>query len=1000
MKAMLRRAVALAVLAGAFAATPAQFGKNKINYETFDWRVYHSPHFDVYHYASTEPFLEEIVSYAESAYVEISTKLDHELRWRVPMIVYKTHGEFEQTNVALQEIPEFVAAFSEPAQNRMVLPIDLPPDKLYELVAHELTHIFQYSMFFEGYLGRAIRSDPPAWLIEGMASYLAQDEDNLDRMAIRDAVVNNILPPIQALTVVTFLTYRYGHAVFDYIEQEHGEEGVRTFLFEFRKNLLAGDVGKAIKDAFGYDIDEFNRRFNRFLRQRYFPVLLEKKSPDDYGTEIGLKKRPGTYTFSPTISPSGELVAALSTPKQELDLVVLSADDGKLIRNLTKGWTNDYIHLVAAAFEGKRDLSWSPAGDQVAVFARRENRWPLLIFDALSGERLRNIPLREHEIVECASPAFSPDGRRVAFEGNREGVVDIFELELESGQVRNLTQDQFFDANPWYAADGKTLLYNRRIGEYWKIFAVDVGDAARKTQLTFGPSSDIQPSYSTDAGTVFFSSDRSEYGVFNIHSLDLSTGDIAQHTDLTGGAFAPTELAEREGKRYLAFAAYFEGTFRLYRMPLEEPEGTSALEEPLEESIEAEPFEPPLNLTIDEQAKEDYKLKWDLEAPGFTVGVADDGTLLSAAAIEFSDLLGDHRVRVQAYSVEDFASYQASYFNLKHRFNWGAGAYDSRDFFLAQGAAGNLTVAERRTTGAQAFYQYPLSRHYRFDAAVGAQDFSQDEFDLDASFAAGVPVFRSFDATFGTAQLDFVGDTTRFQSWGPFQGKRFNIGVLYAPELSGDAAGDINEYRLDFRAYKQATRRSLLAFRAATLLNEGEEQYLYGFGGVNQLRGWDFREFVGNNLAWANVEFRFPLVDRLRFPVFELTQIRGFFFADAGAAWLDDDRWYDPELRVSGSPFRGGVRIDPDGTPIEFDFWDGDNDRPQDLRITYGTGFQLFFLGLQLNWVWSQRMDYTRFCSPSDLTECVFDPASAAPLEKRKIDGGGTRTDFYISYDW
>ena len=47
-------------------------------------------------------------------------------------------------------------------------------------------------------------------------------------MAIRDAVVNNILPPIQALNVVTFLTYRYGHAIFDYIEQEHGKEGLRT----------------------------------------------------------------------------------------------------------------------------------------------------------------------------------------------------------------------------------------------------------------------------------------------------------------------------------------------------------------------------------------------------------------------------------------------------------------------------------------------------------------------------------------------------------------------------------------------------------------------------------------------------------------------------------------------------------------------------------------------------------------------------------------------------
>ena len=84
------------------------------------------------------------------------------------------------------------------------------------------------------------------------------------------------------------------------------------------------------------------------------------------------------------------------------------------------------------------------------------------------------------DIVECASPAFSPDGTRIAFEGNRDGVVDIFEVELETEEVRNLTQDDFFDANPWYSADGKTLLYNRRIGSHWKIFSVDLDDPSKQ----------------------------------------------------------------------------------------------------------------------------------------------------------------------------------------------------------------------------------------------------------------------------------------------------------------------------------------------------------------------------------------------------------------------------------------------------------------------------------------------------------------------------------------
>jgi hypothetical protein len=147
-----------------------------------------------------------------------------------------------------------------------------------------------------------------------MASYFGQDEETLDLMVIRDAVVNNYIPPLQAFDSLSYLSYRFGHAVFDFIEQDYGKEGVRNFIYEYRKVLLTGNVEKAVKEAFGTDIDAFNRNFNRFLRKKYLPVLMEKKSPDDYGKEIGIHER-GVFTFSPTISPSGELVAALSSPR-------------------------------------------------------------------------------------------------------------------------------------------------------------------------------------------------------------------------------------------------------------------------------------------------------------------------------------------------------------------------------------------------------------------------------------------------------------------------------------------------------------------------------------------------------------------------------------------------------------------------------------------------------------------------------------------------------------
>ena len=1000
MRSLVRRIplVAMVVTVALFPAF-GQFGKNKIQYDKFQWKVYQAPHFDVHYYGAGENFLEEIVSYAESAYVKISKDLDHELRTRTPLVIYNTHAEFEQTNIVLQEIPEAVGAFAEAIQNRMVLPIDLPPDDLYELIAHELTHIFEYSILFEGNIGRAIRSNPPLWFMEGLASYLAHDEDSLDQMAIRDAVVNNILPPVQALTTLSFLTYRYGHAVFDFIEQEHGVEGLRSFIFEYRKVLLTNNLGKAVKEAFGYDIGEFNRRFNRYLRRKYFPVLLEKKSPDDYGTEIGIKK-PGVFTFSPTISPSGELVATLSTPTRlDLDLVVLSAN-GEKVRNVTKGWTNRYQNLVAESFSGRRDLSWSPASDLVAVFARKEGKRRLLIYDALSGKMKHNIQLPG--IAECSSPAFSPDGARLAFEGNQEGVVDIFEIDLETREIRNLTQDGFFDANPWYAPDGKSLLYNRRIGSYWKIFSVDMEDATRKTQLSFGPSHDIQPAYSRDASRIYFSSDRSPYRVFNIHAVDLNTGEITQHTDVVGGCFSPAELAERDGEPYIAFVAFFEGTFRLYRMPVlgsdttlqakdqqenlgEDPQDTPA-EDPQEPPVEVEPFEPPLRLTVDEDKKTDYKVKYSLERPGVTVGLTDDGTFLSNIALEFTDLLGDRRIQVLATTVSNFANLSGTFLNLKKRYNWGVTVFDFRDYYAVN--VSNRDQIER-VSGVSAFLQYPMSRYYRVTLSGGYSDRSSDF--LVFNPITGQTEFFEINERLAISNVALTGDTTRYQSFGPFQGKRFNLGVLFGKNVGGDPLDDILQYNLDFRAYKQATRRSVLAWRLAGIYNAQQETF-YAIGGLNQLRGYTFREFVGSNIAWSNLEFRFPLAEQIAFPILSLVQIRGFLFLDVATAWFGNETWWDPSLR--------SIRIDVTGRAVPFKFWDSDNDRLQDGRASYGLGFHFLFLGgLQFNWAWAKRVEHTGFARDPLTGLAALDPLTGEPI-KIKVKDSKTRMDFYIIYDW
>ncbi len=954
-------AVLVVALSPGISFGQAQFGKNKVHYRTFDWHVYRSPHFDVYYYPEGEPFLEQVVSYAESAYLYLSQALDHEPKFRVPVIYYRTHAEFEQTNILLSSLPEGYLAFAEPLEHRVALSIDHPLDELYELIVHELTHIFEYSILFQDSLGRAVRGRPPGWLMEGLASYLAKDEDNIDQLVVRDAVINGLVPPITRVTGVSFLTYRYGHAAFDFIESEWGAEGLRTFLSEYRRVLLTSNIEKSIKEAFGIDAEEFDRLFKRYLRKKYLPTLLEKGEPEDYGKEIGIKL-PGVVTVSPVLSPSGDLVAVLTNRYNDLDVVVLSAKDGEVIKNLTRGFTNAYEYVSSMAFQGMADLTWSPDGDRVAVFVRKEDRRLLLIADALTG---RQVALLEVNAANAASPAFSPDGRTMLFSGNVDGIVDIFELDLETGESRNITNDEYHDSNPSWSADGTTILYNRRVDAYEKIFLLDYEDPSRKTQVTFGPTSDITPAFSRDGKKVYYSSDAGKEGIFNLYSLDLDSGVVKKYTDVAGGIFQPQDRPAQEGKDTVVATTFSKGRFRLFEVDVTKPLEVISPEERAEQITDLEPFEAPLKLTVDEEEKAPLKKRtYHIETvPQVGIGVANDGTIYGDAFLLFSDLLGDRRFWVNVTSVANYQNFDVGYVNLESRLHYNFRIIDYRDFVLYGTTSGELDrVRANRVTGGSAGLSYPLSKNYRVEASLGV--YGRDVLDtglvhLDDPNTPNAADFGfltndTLKTTDAILSGSLVGDTVRYNPWGPWHGKRFNFTVAGAPFTSGDEEGNFVNYSLDFRAYGKVTTRSLFAFRLSSIVSTGPGARLFGLGGINQLRGYDFREFIGDRAAWMNLEFRFPLVDELRLPFGSLHWFRGLIFLDVGAAWTQDNYFFDREYGDIGLIYLLGQP----GVFREFKFWNSDENMLQDGRASYGLGFSLRLGIFDLTWAFAKKIKH------------------------------------------
>src|SRR5688572_6619362 len=539
------------------------YQKNRIRYDNFRWHIYTTDHFEIFYYPEVEQHLERVTSYAESAYQQISSDLKHDLGHKVPMILFKTASEFQQQNIEPGEIPEGVLAFAEPYRDRMVLPIDEPPDQLYRLITHELTHIFEFDIIPRSLLRRGL----PRWVDEGLANYMAGYWNPFDLMQVRDAAITDNIPKMSEFESgyeAGRLIYSMGHAAFEFIESKWGKEGLRQFLFALRKAVIGGGES-AYEEAFRLKPEDFDEQFEKFMKDRFKP-FRDKERPADYGRNLAPKrdKTPYVTVISIEPSPSGDLMAVMAGNRkdQELDIILLSTKDSKVIRNLTGGFNKDSGYEYISSPGGFRNnavpwMSWSPAGDRIAYFARTEKVKTLILQNVVTGRIEKRIELKTVDMPE--SPDISPDGKKVAFAALMGGTGDVFVVDIESGDLQNLTKDEPGDFSPTWSPDGKSLVYLARVSQNDKLFKLDLATGA-KTQLTFGAHDDggaqfldadtlVFPSTAIDPNQTVADEVRENGIIYNIWTLNLKNGELRQYTDALTGNTSPVVLRDQTPAR-------------------------------------------------------------------------------------------------------------------------------------------------------------------------------------------------------------------------------------------------------------------------------------------------------------------------------------------------------------------------------------------------------------------------------------------------------------------
>ena len=738
------------------------FGQNKVRYKNLKFKVYQTPHFDLYYYMQNDSLVKRFAKESETWYTLHQQVFRDTFLKKNPFILYNNAPEFQQTTAIDGDIGVGTGGVTEGLKNRVVMPITQLNQQTRHVLGHELVHAFQYHSLLEGDTTNLENiGNLPLWMIEGMAEYLSVGKvDAFTAMWMRDAYLNKDIPSLKDLTTSNkYFPYRYGQAFWSYIGSTYGDT-VIVPLFKATSRL---GYERAIEKTFGYSEKTLSALWKTSIENTYKPFLK-----DTTQTPIGKllldDKNAGEMNVAPAVSPNGKFIAFLSEKELfSIDLFLADAETGKIIRKLSSKIKNSHIdefNFIESAG------AWSPDSKRFAFSAFAEGRNKLFIVDVQNGKTLATESMGEVE--EFGNLAWSPDGLSIAFSGLKNGQSDIYLFNLQSKKLSALTNDLFSDYQPAFASNGKKIVFssdrstfnskNVSIDITFNLAILDL-ETQKVTDIdVFNGANNLNPHFSANDEQLYFLSNRD--GFRNLYRYTLNNGVVERLTDYFTGISGITEYAPalsvsrtdkiiynyyraQKYKIYSANVSDFKPVqvdpqaldFSAAILPPAKSAGVNVInanldnferfEEISDKSIKPIPF------------KSKFKLDY-LSSNGIGASVGRFGTGLSSGVQGiFSDILGRDQIYATAAvngEIYDFGA-QVAYINQQSRVNWGS-AVSHIPYVTAYMSEGFETINQNnfyrssydviRTfeDKVQLFSSYPFSKRERFEIGTSAASYS------------------------------------------------------------------------------------------------------------------------------------------------------------------------------------------------------------------------------------------------------------------------------------
>lgn len=490
--------------------TRMSFGKNRVQFDNFEWKYYRFSNLETYFYKGGNELAIYTAKIASAAISRQQQLFEYKLRDKIQFIIYNKQSHFKQSNVGLSLENGELGGVNEIMGSKVFIYFNGDhadfSRQIKQGVAQILINQQVYGSSWRQVVKNASLLNLPLWFTRGLSSYLSTDWNPAIENKVRDAIIYGRYERFNRLSDADAVVA--GHSMWNYIVETYGEAVMPNLLYMTR---VTQNVEKGFVYVLGVTLSKFMEDWLAYYRESYSSL---KPTPKDWYKEvqqIKTRKRKSYKQFK--MSPNDSAYAYVTDQLGQYKIYIHYLPEDKRYKIYKREYKLDRVNDNSYPV-----LAWHPSGNILTFVTEEKGLLLIHYFDVVTG--LTTVK-QVYNLEKILDMAYAPDGKEMIFSGVYKGQSDLYLYNVGANAQKKITDDSFDDLSPQFMDENKVVFTSNRIVD-------SLGYAPNDAELSFNQKDVWIVDFSAEPKQLHRVTNTSESSEIQPYVVDTSIFYLAQ----------------------------------------------------------------------------------------------------------------------------------------------------------------------------------------------------------------------------------------------------------------------------------------------------------------------------------------------------------------------------------------------------------------------------------------------------------------------------------------